>query len=108
MSVLGDVEDRNVVIIDDMVDTAGTLVLAAQKMAEKGARSIRAFATHPILSGNAVERIDKSPITELVVTDSVPFLNTSDKIKVLSIAEILATTIQAVNLNQSISTNFVF
>jgi ribose-phosphate pyrophosphokinase len=108
MSVLGDVEGRNVVIIDDMVDTAGTLVLAAQKMHEKGARSIRAFATHPILSGNAVQRIDESPITELVVTDSVPFLNKSDKIKVLSIAEILATTIQAVNHNESISTNFVF
>jgi len=108
MSIIGDVEDRNVVIIDDMVDTAGTLVLAAQKMKEKGARSIRAFATHPILSGNAVERIDKSPITELVVTDSVPFINKSDKIKVLSIAEIFANTIQAVNNNQSISTNFVF
>ena len=108
MSVLGDVEDRNVVIIDDMVDTAGTLVLAAQKMHEKGARSIRAFATHPILSGNAVERIEGSPIAELVVTDSVPFVNKSEKIKVLSIAEIFATTIQAVNLNQSISTNFVF
>jgi len=108
MSIIGDVEDRNVVIIDDMVDTAGTLVLAAQKMKEKGARSIRAFATHPILSGNAVERIDKSPITELVVTDSVPFINKSDKIKVLSIAEIFANTIQAVNHNESISTNFVF
>ncbi|MBS1232102.1 MAG: ribose-phosphate pyrophosphokinase, partial [Bacteroidetes bacterium] len=69
---------------------------------------IRAFATHPILSGNAVERIDESPISELVVTDSVPLLNKSDKIKVLSIAEIFANTIQAVNLNQSISTNFVF
>ena len=108
MSVIGEVEGRNVVIIDDMVDTAGTLVLAAQKMKEKGAKSIRAFATHPILSGNAVERIDDSPITELVVTDSVPFKNKSDKIKVLSIAEIFANTIQAVNLNQSISTNFVF
>jgi ribose-phosphate pyrophosphokinase len=108
MSIIGDVEDRNVVIIDDMVDTAGTLALAAQKMKEKGARSIRAFATHPILSGNAVERIDQSPITELVVTDSVPFINKSEKIKVLSIAEIFANTIQAVNLNQSISTNFVF
>ncbi len=108
MSVLGDVKDRNVVIIDDMVDTAGTLVLAAQKMKEKGAKSIRAFATHPILSGNAVQRIDESPISELVVTDSVPLLNKSDKIKVLSIAEIFANTIQAVNLNQSISTNFVF
>jgi ribose-phosphate pyrophosphokinase len=108
MSVIGDVEDRNVVIIDDMVDTAGTLVLAAQIMKEKGAKSIRAFATHPILSGNAVERIDQSPITELVVTDSVPFVNRSDKIKVLSVAEIFAKVIQAVNLNQSISTSFVF
>ncbi|OFY72846.1 MAG: ribose-phosphate pyrophosphokinase [Bacteroidetes bacterium RBG_19FT_COMBO_42_7] len=108
MSVLGDVKNRNVVIIDDMVDTAGTLVLAAQKMKDKGAKSIRAFATHPILSGNAVQRIDESPISELVVTDSVPLLNKSDKIKVLSIAEIFANTIQAVNLNQSISTNFVF
>ncbi len=108
MSVIGEVDGRNVIIIDDMVDTAGTLVLASQKMKEKGAKSIRAFATHPILSGNAIERIDQSPITELVVTDSVPFVNTSDKIKVLSIAEIFATTIQAVNLNQSINTNFVF
>lgn len=108
MSIIGEVEDRNVVIIDDMVDTAGTLVLAAQKMKEKGARSIRAFATHPILSGNAIERIDQSPLTELVVTDSVPFINKSEKIKVLSISEIFATTIQAVNLNQSISTSFVF
>jgi ribose-phosphate pyrophosphokinase len=108
MSILGDVEDRNVVIIDDMVDTAGTLVLAAQKIKDRGARTIRAVATHPILSGNAIQRIEESPISELVVTDSVPFINTSSKIKVLSIAEILAKTIQAVNLNQSISTNFVF
>jgi ribose-phosphate pyrophosphokinase len=108
MSIIGEVEDRDVIIIDDMVDTAGTLVLAAQKMKEKGARSIRAFATHPILSGNAIERIDNSPISELVVTDSVPFVNKSDKIKVLSIAEIFATAIQAVNMNRSISTSFVF
>jgi len=108
MSIIGEVEDRNVVIIDDMIDTGGTLVLAAQKMKETGARSIRAFAPHTILSGNAVERIDQSPISELVVTDSVPFANNSDKIKVLSIAGIFARTIQAVNFNQSISTNFVF
>lgn len=108
MSILGEVEDRNVVIIDDMVDTAGTLVLAAQKIKDRGARSIRAVATHPILSSNAIQRIEESPLTELVVTDTVPFINTSSKIKVLSIAEILAKTIQAVNLNQSISTNFVF
>jgi len=108
MSIIGEVEGRNVVIIDDMVDTAGTLVLAADMMKERGALSIRAFATHPILSGNAVERINDSAIEELVVSDSVPFVNTSPKIKVLSIAEIFATTIQAVNTNQSISTNFVF
>jgi len=108
MSIIGEVEGRNVVIIDDMVDTAGTLVLAAKMMKERGATSIRAFATHPILSGNAIERINDSEIEELVVTDSVPFVNKSDKIKVLSIAGIFATTIQAVTSNQSISTNFVF
>jgi ribose-phosphate pyrophosphokinase len=102
------VEGKNVVIIDDMVDTAGTLVLAADMMKDRGANSIRAFATHPILSGNAIERINNSALEELVVTDSVPFKNSSGKIKVLSIAEIFAKTIQAVNLNQSISTNFVF
>jgi ribose-phosphate pyrophosphokinase len=108
MSIIGEVEGKNVIIIDDMVDTAGTLVLAADMMKERGATSIRAFATHPILSGNAVERIDNSAIEELVVTDSVPLTIHSDKIKVLSIAEIFAKTIQAVNLNLSISTNFVF
>lgn len=108
MSIIGEVEGRNIVIIDDMVDTAGTLVLAATMMKERGATSIRAFATHPILSGNAIERIHNSVIEELVVTDSVPFNNTSPKIKVLSIAEIFAKTIQAVTSNQSISTNFVF
>lgn len=108
MSIIGEVDGRNVVIIDDMVDTAGTLVLAAEMMKEKGAKSIRAFATHPILSGNAIERINNSAIEELVVTDSVPFVNTSKKIKVLSIAEIFANTIMAVTTNQSISTHFVF
>ncbi len=108
MSIIGDVDGKNVIIVDDMVDTAGTLVLAAQKMMESGARSIRAFATHPILSGNAIERINDSPIEELVVTDSVPLRKDSDKIKVLSIAEIFATSIQAVNLNLSISNSFVF
>jgi ribose-phosphate pyrophosphokinase len=108
MSIIGEVEGRNVIIIDDMVDTAGTLVLAAKMMMERGATSIRAFATHPVLSGNAIDRINDSPIEELVVTDSMPFINPSPKIKVLSIAEIFALTIQAVNTNQSISTNFVF
>jgi ribose-phosphate pyrophosphokinase len=108
ISIIGEVEGKNVVIIDDMIDTAGTLVLAAKKMKERGALSIRAFATHPVSSGNAVQRITDSEIEELVVTDSVPIFKFSPKIKVLSIAEIFATTIQAVNTNQSISTNFLF
>jgi ribose-phosphate pyrophosphokinase len=108
MSIIGEVEGRNVVIVDDMVDTAGTLVLAAEMMKERGAKSIRAFATHPLLSGNAVERINKSSIEELVVTDSIPINVHSEKIRVLSIAEIFASTIQAVNTNSSISINFVF
>jgi ribose-phosphate pyrophosphokinase len=105
MSIIGEVEGRNVVIIDDMVDTASTLVLAADMMKDRGAESIRAFATHPILSGNAIERIEGSALEELVVSNSVPFTNTSKKIKILSIADIFA---KAVNTNQSISTNFVF
>jgi ribose-phosphate pyrophosphokinase len=108
MSIIGEVEGRNVVIIDDMVDTAGTLALAANMMKERGATSIRAFATHPILSGNAIERINDSALEELVVSDSVPFNQNSSKIKVLSIADIFAKTIQAVTSNSSISTNFVF
>lgn len=108
MSIIGEVEGRNVVIIDDMVDTAGTLSLAANMMKDRGATSIRAFATHPILSGNAIQRIDESALEELVVSDSVPFTIDSPKIKVLSIADIFAKTIQAVNNNVSISTNFVF
>jgi len=108
MSIIGEVKDKNVVIIDDMIDTASTVVLASQMIKERGAKSIRAFATHPVLSGNAIERIDNSPIEELFVTDSMPFHNTSKKIKVLSIAKIFANTIYAVATNQSISTNFVF
>jgi ribose-phosphate pyrophosphokinase len=108
MSIIGEVEGRSVVIIDDMVDTAGTLALAANMMKDRGATSIRAFATHPILSGNAIERINESALEELVVSDSVPFKQNSSKIKVLSIADIFAKTIQAVTSNSSISTNFVF
>ncbi|NLN30435.1 MAG: ribose-phosphate pyrophosphokinase [Bacteroidales bacterium] len=108
ISVIGEVEGRNIVIIDDMIDTAGTIVLAANMMKERGAKSIRAFATHPILSGNAVERINNSSLEELVVSDSIPLAVRSDKIKVLSIAGIFASTIRAVNTNQSISTSFVF
>ena len=108
ISVIGEVEGRNVVIIDDMIDTAGTICLAAKMMKERGAESIRVFATHPILSGNAVEKINNSEIVELVVSDSIPLKVASPKIKVLSIADIFARTIKAVSSNKSISTSFVF
>jgi ribose-phosphate pyrophosphokinase len=108
ISVIGEVKGRNVVIIDDMIDTAGTLCLAAQMLKERGAKSVRAVATHPILSGNAVEKINNSQLIELVVSDSIPLKVSSPKIKVLSIAEIFAKTIQAVTQNKSMSVNFVF
>ena len=108
ISVIGEVEGRNVVIIDDMIDTAGTICLAAKMMKERGAESIRVFATHPILSGDAVEKINDSEIVELVISDSIPLKVASPKIKVLSIADIFAKTIKAVTTNKSISTNFVF
>jgi ribose-phosphate pyrophosphokinase len=108
MSIIGDVVGKSVVIIDDMVDTAGTMTFAAHMMKERGAERIRAFATHAVLSGNAVERINNSPIEELVISDSIPLTKESPKIKVLSVAGLFASTIQAVYTNQSISDSFVF
>lgn len=108
ISIIGDVEGRNVVIIDDMVDTAGTMTFAAMVMKDRGALSVRAVSTHPVLSGNAVEKIEKSPLEELVVTDTIPLVCQSPKIKVLSIDEIFAETIKAVYTNTSISSGFVF
>lgn len=108
ISIIGQVEGRDVVIIDDMVDTAGTLTFAAQMMKDKGAKSIHAFATHAVLSGPAYERIEKSPIKKLVVTDSIPLIKESPKIEVVSIAKLFAEIIDSVYHNESISTGFVF
>ncbi len=108
ISVIGEVEGRHVVIIDDLVDTAGTLTFAATVMKDRGALSVRALATHPVLSGDAVDKIEASPLEELVVTDSIPLHRQSDKIKVLSVSEIFAEAIKAVYTNSSISTGFVF
>ena len=107
MTVIGDVKDKNVIILDDMVDTAGTLSKAANMMMEQGARSVRACATHPILSGNAYENIENSALTELVVTDSIPLKKSSEKIKVISVAGLLADIIQKVYNYQSISSSFL-
>jgi len=107
MRIIGDVKGKNVIIVDDMVDTAGTLTKAADMMLEDGALSVRAFATHPVLSGPAYERIESSGLTELYVTDSIPLKKESPKIKVLSVAELLADTIERVYHYQSISSQFV-
>jgi ribose-phosphate pyrophosphokinase len=108
MKVIGDIKGKDVVIADDMVDTAGTLTLAANMMHDIGAKSIRVICTHPVLSGNAYENIAKSAITEMVVTDTIPLKQTHPKIKVLSVADIFAEVIKKVYTHQSISDTFVF
>src|SRR5690625_1568352 len=106
MELIGDVKNRNVVLVDDMVDTAGTLTTAADLMMEKGALSVRAACTHALLSGNAYERIEKSQLQELIVTDSIP-TKKHDKIRVLSCAKLFAEVMLSVHSNQSISGKFL-
>lgn len=108
MKVIGDVKNKNVVIVDDMVDTAGTISKAAEIMMKNGAESVRVMATHPVLSGPAYERIHKSPIKELIVSDTIPLKEKCDKITVLSVADLFANTIQNVYNQRSISANFIF
>lgn len=107
MELIGNVEGKNVVLVDDMVDTAGTLTKAADLMIERGALSVRAICTHAILSGNAYDNIEKSQLKELIVTDSIPLINSSSKIKVLSCADLFADVMKKVHNNESISSNFI-
>ncbi|MDX1470906.1 MAG: ribose-phosphate pyrophosphokinase, partial [Flavobacteriaceae bacterium] len=107
MELIGDVTGKNVVLVDDMVDTAGTLTKAADLMMERGAKSVRAICTHPILSGNAYERVENSKLAELIVTDSIPLKQESKKIKVLSCANLFAEVMQNVHYNKSISSKFI-
>lgn len=107
MELIGDVTGKNVVLVDDMVDTAGTLTAAADLMMERGAISVRAICTHPILSGKAYERIESSKLQELIVTDSIPLKQESRKIRVVSCADLFADVMQRVHQNRSISTNFI-
>ncbi len=104
--VIGEVTGKDVILVDDMVDTAGTLCKAAEVIMGNGAKSVRAIATHPILSGNAIERIENSLLTELAVTDTVPLRRPSDKIKVLTVADLFAEVIDKVFTYKSISSNF--
>jgi ribose-phosphate pyrophosphokinase len=107
MTVIGEVEGRDIVIVDDLIDTGGTLTKAADMMMDKGAKSVRAFCTHAVLSGKAYENIEKSKITELVVTDTIPLKQESSKIKVLSVADLFAKVLHSVHNYESISSNFI-
>jgi ribose-phosphate pyrophosphokinase len=109
ITAIGDVEGRNVIILDDMIDTAGTITKAADMLKEKGATSVRAIATHPVLSGPAYERIQNSALQEVVFTDSIPIKcdKQMSKIKIISVAEMLADIINKVYQCQSISSHFI-
>jgi ribose-phosphate pyrophosphokinase len=110
MHIIGDVEGQHCLIVDDLIDTAGTLVKATEALLEQGARSVRACATHAVLSGPAVDRIESSEITEVVVTNSIPLCGQADncnRIKQLSVAPLLAKAIQSIHEDGSVSTLFV-
>lgn len=110
ITTIGDVEGKNVIIMDDMIDTAGTMTLAANMMIEKGALSVRAMASHPVLSGPAYDRIAESQLVEVIVTDTIPLCKdkNASKFRVLSVADIFSDTIKKVYSHQSISENFIF
>jgi ribose-phosphate pyrophosphokinase len=107
MVVIGDVTNRNIVLIDDICDTGGTLCKSAGLLLEKGARSVRAFCTHPVLSNNAYENIQNSVLEELVVCDTIPIQKKVDKIKVLSVADLFAVAIRNAYENKSINSLFI-
>lgn len=112
MTAIGEVEGKNIIIIDDMIDTAGTITKAADMLMEKGALSVRALATHAVLSGPAYERIANSKLVEVILSDTIPITDNPEidksKIKIISVAEIFADVISKVYNYQSISTSFIF
>jgi ribose-phosphate pyrophosphokinase len=107
MNVIGDVTGKNVLLVDDIVDTAGTLCTAAQALIDKGAKSVRAVCTHPVLSGPAYERINNSVLENIAVCNTLPVKNLSDKIEVLSVSHLFATAIKRIFEHRSISSLFV-
>jgi ribose-phosphate pyrophosphokinase len=107
MVVIGDVTNRDIVLIDDICDTGGTLCKSAGLLLEKGARSVRAFCTHPVLSNNAYENIENSVLEELVVCDTIPARKSIDKIKVVSVADLFAVAIRNAYENKSINSLFI-
>ena len=110
MTAIGDVRGRNVIILDDMIDTAGTITMSADMLKRKGAKSVRACTTHPVLSGDAYKRIKKSKLCEVIVTDTIPLDPTQDlsKFTVLSVADLFADIMERVHNFKEISSHFVF
>ena len=107
MQIIGDVKDKNVIIIDDMVDTAGTIAKAADIMKEAGAKTVRACASHCVMSGPASDRVQNSSLEEIVFTDSIPYTLRCSKVKQLSVADMFAETIRRVINNESISSQYL-
>lgn len=107
ITAIGEIEGRDIVLIDDIIDTGGTLCKAADMMMERGAASVRALCTHAVLSGKAYENLEKSRITELIVTDTIPLKRESPKIKVLSVAGMFADVFQRIINHESISSHFI-
>lgn len=108
MTLIGEVKNKDVIIIDDIIDTGGTITKAASMMMDEGAASVRCACTHPILSGNAYELLEKSPLCEIIVTDTIPLKKQMDKITVLSSADLFADVIGRVHNYESISAHFEF
>lgn len=107
ITVIGDVKGKNVILLDDIVDTAGTLAKAADSMMEYGAKSVRALCTHAVLSGPAYERIENSSLVELIVTDTIPLKQQSSKIKIVSVAGLFSNVIKKIENFESISSHFI-
>ena len=101
MQIIGDVEGMSCIMVDDIIDTAGTLCGAAKALKDKGAKKVYAYITHPVLSGKAYENIDKSLIEELIVSDTLPLMQKSSKIKVLTIGNLFADVIRNINKNEN-------
>ena len=107
MTVIGDVKDKNVILVDDMVDTAGTITKAADLMMENGAKSVRALATHAIMSDPATQRVNDSALVEMIFTNSIPYTKDCSKCTIISVARLFADTIRRVHCNQSISSQYL-
>ena len=103
MQLIGDVKGKDVVLVDDIIDTGNTLCKAANLIKEEGAKSVKAMITHPVLSGDAIEKIENSAIEELLITDTIPLKRESKKIKVLSVAPLFAEAIRRVECCESIA-----